>query len=78
MATLNPTIAHKWVEALLTYLRALLAAALTAVLAVFTATGHWPSSSQEWGALAWAVLLAAIPVVINALNPNDPRYGRNS
>ncbi len=73
-----PSPRHKWIEALLTYLRALLAAALTALLAVFTASGHWPSGGKEWGALAWAVLLATIPVIINALNPNDPRYGRGS
>lgn len=69
---------HKWVEALLTYLRALLAAALAALLAVLTASGHWPSDSKEWRTLAWAVLLAAIPVVINAVNPKDHRYGLGS
>lgn len=68
----------KWIAALGTYVRALLTAALTAILAVFTSSGHFPSNGKEWGAVAWAVLLAVLPVVINALNPKDTRYGIGS
>jgi hypothetical protein len=66
---------EQWLSALATYLRAFLAAALAALLAVFTATGHFPSDGKEWQALLWAVLLAVLPVIINFLNPNDKRYG---
>ena len=69
------TNASRWFAALGTYLRALLAAALTAILAVFTSSGHLPESAKEWEAIAWAVLLAVLPVIINALNPKDTRYG---
>jgi hypothetical protein len=66
---------EQWLSALVTYIRAFLAAALTALLAVFTATGHFPNDAKEWQALLWAVLLAVLPVAINFLNPNDQRYG---
>jgi hypothetical protein len=68
----------KWIAALFTYLRTLTVAVLSAVLAVFTTSGHFPLNGAEWKALAWAVLLAAIPVIINAINPNDSRYGKGS
>lgn len=68
----------KWRAAAGTYLRAVLAAALAAVLAVFTSTGHFPADGKEWLAVSWSVVLAVLPVVINALNPADPRYGHSS
>jgi hypothetical protein len=66
---------NRWLAALGTYVRALLAAALTAFLAVFTSSGHFPKGTKDWEAIAWAVLLAVLPVIINALNPKDTRYG---
>lgn len=68
----------KTVDALFTYLRTLVAAVLSAILAVLTTSGHFPLNGAEWRALAWAALLATIPVLINALNPNDHRYGTGS
>jgi hypothetical protein len=73
-----PGTGGKWRAAAGTYLRAVLAAALTAVLAVFTSTGHFPADGKEWLAVSWSVVIAVLPVVINALNPADPRYGRGS
>ena len=69
---------RKVLAALATYGRGVLAAGLTAVLTVFTTTGHFPSNGKEFGALLWAVLIAVLPVVINYLNPNDVRYGRDA
>jgi mannitol-specific phosphotransferase system IIBC component len=72
------TKSQQWHSALRTYLRAFLAAALSALLAVFTATGHFPNDAKEWQALIWAVLLAVLPVTINFLNRNDQRYGNTA
>lgn len=56
------------------YLRALLATALTAVFAV----GKLPTefTQAEWLAVANAIWAAVIPVIIRWLNPNDPAFGR--
>ena len=56
------------------YLRVLLATALTAVFAI----GKLPTefTQAEWLAVANAIWVAVIPVVIRWLNPNDPAYGR--
>lgn len=56
------------------YLRVLLATALTAVFAV----GKVPTefTQAEWLAVANAIWVAVIPVVIRWLNPNDPAFGR--
>ena len=67
-----------WYEALLTYIRGLIATALAAALAVLTTSGHFPSNGTEWRALLWAVLVATVPVIIVALDPHDSRYGRGS
>lgn len=53
------------------WLRVYLAAALTYVLAALV-----NGDTLEWNAVAIAGLVAALPVVINWLNANDPRYGR--
>lgn len=73
-----PSASDKWRAAAGTYLRAVLAAALAAVLAVFTSTGHFPADGKEWLAVGWSVVIAILPVVINALNPGDARYGHGS
>jgi predicted PurR-regulated permease PerM len=69
---------QQWRSALMSYLRAFLAAALTALLAVFTTTGHFPNDAKEWQALIWAVLLAVLPVTITFLNRNDHRFGNTA
>jgi hypothetical protein len=74
----RPSTGDRWRAAVGTYVRAVLAAALTALLAVFTSTGHFPDNGKEWLAVSWSVVLAVLPVVINALNPADSRYGRGS
>jgi hypothetical protein len=68
----------KWRAAAGTYLRAVLTAALTALVAVFTSTGHFPADGTEWLAVGWSVVLAVLPVVINLLNRADTRYGLGS
>jgi hypothetical protein len=58
---------------LASYGRALLATVLTAIFAV----GKLPLefSATDWTLVANAVWIAVIPVVIRALNPNDPAFG---
>lgn len=51
--------------------RVFLAAALTYVLAGLAA-----GTPLEWQAVGIAGLVATLPVVINWLNTNDPRYGK--
>ena len=51
------------------WLRIFLAAILTAVLTSIT-TGDW-----YWLTILFAGLVSTLPVIINWLNPNDPRYG---
>lgn len=58
------------------YLRALLATALTAMLAL----GKTPLqfTPDDWMLVANTVWLSFIPVVIRALDPNDNAFGVNS
>jgi hypothetical protein len=53
--------------------RVFLAAALTYVLTALTA-----GTPLAWQAVAIAGAVSTLPVVINWLNTNDPRYGRGS
>lgn len=57
------------------YLRALLATTLTAMLAI----GKIPTefSNTDWLTVASAVWVAFIPVIIRALDPKDTAFGIN-
>lgn len=55
------------------WLRAFATAALTVLLADVADGGF---SGIDWEAIGIAGVLAVGPVILNWLNPNDPRYGR--
>lgn len=55
----------------MSWLRVFLAACLTAVLA-----GLVDGGGLNWQTVLIAGLVSVLPVIINWLNPNDPRYGR--
>ena len=55
------------------YLRAFLATALTAVFAIGKLP--WEFTAADWRNAAAAIWVAVIPVLIRALNPNDPAFG---
>ena len=54
------------------------ASVLTAFLAILTTTGAFPVDTEVWVGVLIAGLVSVIPVIINWLDPNDPRYGRGS
>lgn len=56
--------------------RVFLVAVITAFLAM--QTPPWDVTGDQWLAVLWAGILSVLPVVLNWLNPNDPRYGRGS
>ena len=58
---------------LASYGRSLLATALGAIFAI----GKLPFefTQADWYAVGNAIWIAVIPVVIRALNPNDPAFG---
>ena len=60
-------------NAIYSYLRALLATALTAIFAV----GKLPLefTAQDWYGVLNAVWIAVIPVAIRWLDPNDTAFG---
>lgn len=66
------------IEVVKSWLKVFLASALTAFLTILTATQALPTSTEAWTGILIAGLLAVVPVVINWLDPNDPRYGRGS
>ena len=61
--------------ALGTYGRALLACVVTAIVAVGGTTPLYAFTKAEWLQVANSVWVAAFPVLIRALNPNDTTYG---
>jgi hypothetical protein len=60
---------------LASWLRVFGAALLTAFLIDLTQGGSLDVFSN-WGTWVVAGLVSVLPVIINWLNPNDPRYGR--
>lgn len=58
---------------LASYGRSLLATALGAIFAI----GKLPFefTTADWYGVANAIWIAVIPVIIRALNPNDPAFG---
>ena len=60
-------------SALASYGRSFLASALTAIFAI----GKLPFdfTVDDWRTAANALWIAIIPVLIRALNPNDPAFG---
>ena len=57
------------------FMKVLLATVLTVALADIVATGSFDALAN-WQTWLIAGLAAAVPVLINWLNPTDPRYGR--
>lgn len=66
------------IEVAKSWLKVFLASVLTAFLTIVTATSSLPTSGEAWVGILIAGLVAVIPVIINWLDPNDPRYGRGS
>lgn len=60
-------------EVLASYGRSLLATALGAIFAI--AKLPFEFTGDDWYTVANAIWIAVIPVVIRALNPNDPAFG---
>lgn len=56
--------------------RVFMVAVITAFLAM--QTPPWDVTGDQWLAVLWAGILSVLPVILNWLNPNDPRYGRGS
>ena len=54
------------------------AALLTAFLTIVASTQALPTSQEAWMGILVAGIIAVGPVILNWLNPNDPRYGRGS
>lgn len=63
---------------LMSWLRVFAAAVLTAFVTIVASTQSLPTSSDAWIGILVAGILSVGPVIINWLNPNDPRYGRGS
>lgn len=60
------------------WLKTFLAAVLTAFVTIVATSQDIPVSKDAWIAILVAGILAVGPVIINWLNPNDPRYGKGS
>lgn len=65
-------------ELVFSWLKVFGASVLTAFLAILTTTGSIPTDGNAWMGVLIAGLVSVIPVIINWLDPNDPRYGRGS
>lgn len=63
---------------LYSWLKVFGAAVLTAFVTIVASTQDIPTSKEAWIGILVAGVLAVGPVVINYLNPNDPRYGKGS
>lgn len=61
-----------------TWAKVFFAAVLTSFFTILTATQAIPTSVEAWTSILIAGLVSVIPVVLNWLNPNDPRYGKGS
>lgn len=51
---------------------------LVTVLTAVSTMGHVPSTKEDLILIAKAAALALLPVILRALNPNDPAYGIGS
>ena len=47
----------------------------TAAVLTYVLTGLAAGTALDWRAVLVAGLVAVLPVIINWLSPNDPRYG---
>jgi len=61
----------QWMRALASYGRVVVATMLTATVAM----GHAPVTGADYWTLGKAAIVALLPVILRALNPNDPAYG---
>jgi hypothetical protein len=65
----------EWKAAAGTWLRVFLSSALAALLTLIMTTGNLPTDLHSLQAIVISGLVSVLPVVINALNSRDSRYG---
>ena len=66
---------QEWLRVGGTWGKMFLSACLASILTLITTTGSIPTDGKSWQAVLISGLVAVIPVVMTALNKDNPEYG---